>query len=570
MLIGICFGILTSCSQLSKKNMLLKTKIDNYIKQNESSGFSGAVLVAEKGEILLNKGYGLADKDNNILNTPNTVFDIGSNSKQFTGTAILKLLEMNKLKLDDPVSKYFNALPTDKENITIHQLLTHTSGLLSHFGGSDFNYIPRDEFFKKLFETELMFEPGSKYSYSNPGFSILGRIIEIASNQEYEKFLNDYLFSPAGMINTGFLIPNWKNEMLATGYQSGVRKMGTTISRYKENKGVSWVLKGNGGINSTQMDMYKWYEALKENKILTKSLFEKLTTKYHPGSGYGWGISQTNRNTKRINHLGGNPAFSNVFTWLLEEDVVVLFSSNSNSTEIEEIALRVEKVIFNESYVPAPIKKPIMYSLYQFIDSHKPIDSKGIKTILREEYGPKFNNANVLNRLAYGLLRDESKVEWALELFKLNTEYFPNDPNVWDSYGDGYKQIGDKKKAIASYNKALQIDSDFKSSINSLEALGVKVKKTKVEEFIIKKSILEIYVGKYQMMPGFILDVYLKDGLFRAKPSGRPEVKLIAKSIDTFTVTQIGLKIRFNKSEDNDITSLTAWMGGREILGKRL
>jgi len=133
-------------------------------------------------------------------------------------------------------------------------------------------------FFKTLFSTKLLHAPGTKHNYSNAGYSILARIIEIVSEKQYEEFLLENLFTPAGMTHTGYLLPQWGREKIANGYARNLVNMGTLIARFNKQKKVTWTLKGNGGIHSTTGDMFKWYKALKSNAILSKEQFKKLTT----------------------------------------------------------------------------------------------------------------------------------------------------------------------------------------------------------------------------------------------------------------------------------------------------
>ena len=199
----------------------LFSKIDSYLTAGTKNGFSGAIAVVKNGKTILNKGYGIANKETNTLNNPNTIFDIGSNTKQFTATAILKLAELGKLKLTDSLSTYFENLPVDKQPITIHQLLTHSAGFVDAIG-RDFTKISEEDFFAKLFSSTLIAKPGEKYSYSNVGYSTLGKIIELTSGQSYEVFINEHLFIPAGMQQTGYLLPKWNLKQISRSYNRGI------------------------------------------------------------------------------------------------------------------------------------------------------------------------------------------------------------------------------------------------------------------------------------------------------------------------------------------------------------
>ena len=189
----ICVLTLSHCCICVAENKINEqtiSKINTYLEQSIEHGFSGAVLVSEKDNILLNKGYGLADRKQRIPNTHDTVFDIGSNSKQFTGAAILVLVQQNKLKLSDSLIQFFDAVPQDKKNITVHHLLAHTAGLVESVG-RDFEHISEDDFFDQVFSSPLKHPVGSQYAYSNVGYSLLAKIIEKVSSTEYETILTN-------------------------------------------------------------------------------------------------------------------------------------------------------------------------------------------------------------------------------------------------------------------------------------------------------------------------------------------------------------------------------------------
>ena len=286
------FTLIINCQQNSQNKELIK-KIDRYMNRTTSTGFSGTVLIAKDGKIILSRGYGLANRNKNIPNNSKTIFPFGSITKQFTGAAILKLQMINKLSLYDPIKKFFTAVPSDKNSITIHHLLTHTAGFPGAIG-NDFDLISRDDFITLALTTELHNHPGTVYEYSNVGFSLLGAIIEIVSGESYEEFLYEYLFKPAGMKETGYLLPEWNLQNLAHGYIAG-RDWGTLIDIPWLEDGPGWHLRANGGILSTVEDMYKWHLALLGETILSeeaKILYTFPHVKEDNGAssfyGYGW------------------------------------------------------------------------------------------------------------------------------------------------------------------------------------------------------------------------------------------------------------------------------------------
>lgn len=451
-----------NAQQNNNQNKKLFTRIDNYFSEGVKNGFSGAISVVKDGKVIINKGYGIANKNTNSRNNPNTIFDIGSNTKQFTATAILKLAELKKLNLNDPLSKYFKNLPQNKQKITIEQLLSHTAGFLDALG-KDFTKISEKDFFNQLFDSKLLSIPGEKYNYSNAGYSLLGRIIELVSNQPYELFINEQLFKPAGMLQTGYLLPNWDSKQISRSYNRGIIDNPSSIIRYKEDKLVNWHLKGNGGINSTQNDMLLWYKALKSNKIINKKSFQKLTSPYIPNpektSGYrfGWGVKNYKDTILRLTHNGSNGAYAHSLIWFPKKDIQIVYVTNANSSKVEFAAYRVAKIILDENYIPKPIQNNIYLFIYDFIENNPKEKSSQLIAKLKQDYKSDFKHAGVLNIVGNLKLKSNKNLDWALELYKINVQLHPKNGNIWDSLGDGYKANNLNKKAIESYQKAISL-----------------------------------------------------------------------------------------------------------------
>ncbi len=470
----IQLGAFNLSAQQKIASPTLYSKINNYLTAGTKNGFSGAIAVLKNGKTIINKGYGMANKDTQTLNNPNTIFDIGSNTKQFTSTAILKLVELGKLKLTDSLSAFFNNLPIEKQHITIHQLLTHSAGFNRAFGG-DFTEITQNDFFDQLFTSKLLFKPGTSYAYSNTGYSILARIIELTSNQSYEGFLNEYLFTPAGMLQTGYLLPKWDTAQISHGYYNNIMDRGTMISRYQETGNITWHLKGNGGINSTQNDMLLWYKALKENKIITKESFRKLTTAHVSNQegtsdyGYGWAVKKSEKYSLRIYHNGGNGTFSHSIIWYPKDDIYVVYATNASSSKVEWLAYRIANIVLNESYDPKPIKENIYSYIMSYMDQHSIDKSSTLLTLLQENFADDFASSRVLNKTGNILLKLNKNFDWAAELFKLNVKKYPKDGNLWDSLGDGYMANNLKEEAIKSYRKAIKLG--YKDSQEKLTKL---------------------------------------------------------------------------------------------------
>jgi CubicO group peptidase (beta-lactamase class C family) len=342
----------------------LGKKLDHRMSELVEKGFSGQLLVARKGKIILAKGYGLADREKQSPVTTDTAGPIGSVTKQFTGAAILKLEMQGKLNINDPITKYFKDAPPDKEGITIHHLLTHTSGIPTPVGRCQAS-TTRDDFVRMALNSKLESKPGEKYSYSNHGYELLGAIIEIASGKSYEQYLNDNLFRPSGMNKTGNFLPAWKPNQITVGYRDG-KRWGTFFEKIYDldlpatkPNGYVWCSQASGGILSTVNDLYKWHLALEGNRVLSAEAKRKYFTPHVAEGegatsyyGYGWAIFTTPRKTKLIAHNGGvNDVFYANFRRYVEEQVVFIIITNSLFKEQgeREVSREVSQIIFNTS-----------------------------------------------------------------------------------------------------------------------------------------------------------------------------------------------------------------------------
>ncbi|MBK8465373.1 MAG: beta-lactamase family protein [Chloracidobacterium sp.] len=330
----------------------LGVKLDGLMQQLTQKGFSGVLFVAEDGQIVVEKGYGLANRENKTPYTAETVFTVGSITKQFTGAAILKLEMQGKLRASDKITKYFKDVPLDKADITLHQLLTHSAGFV-HAVGGDYEKLTRDEVIKKALASKLQYVPGAKHDYSNVDYSLLGAIIEIITKGSYERFLRDNLFKPAGMTKTGYVMPKWKRDRLAVGYQQDGNRWGTPLDHLWDKDGPYWNLRANGGILSTVGDLYKWHLALEGEKILSKEAKEKYFAPHiaeQPEAvsfyGYGWVNEKTPRGTTLIWHDGGNGFFYADFRRYIEEKVVYIVATNSRISPFRKEYARVLESIF--------------------------------------------------------------------------------------------------------------------------------------------------------------------------------------------------------------------------------
>jgi CubicO group peptidase (beta-lactamase class C family) len=340
----------------------LGTALDRYLSQLETFGFSGSALVAKDGKIVLNKGYGLADRAKNQPYTSNTIFDIASISKQFTAAAILKLEMEGKLKVEDPITKFFGPLEGRKPEITLHMLLTHTSGMPDVLG-DEYEPVSRDEMVKRAMGSALISAPGRKFHYSNAGYNLLAAVVEIVSKQSYETYLREHLFVPAGMLHTGFHVPD--RELAAHGYLPG-GEWGTAFDHPWLPDGPYWNLRGNGGILTTTGDLYRWHLALQGDTVLSKEEREKFVTPFvsqgrmaHASYAYGWAIEKDPKGGLLISHLGGNLVFESDFRRYMDANAVIITSSNSTEYSAISVSPHLEKRIFGLPDPEPPSAAPV-------------------------------------------------------------------------------------------------------------------------------------------------------------------------------------------------------------------
>ncbi|HKY28963.1 MAG TPA: serine hydrolase domain-containing protein [Pyrinomonadaceae bacterium] len=320
-----------AAAQVSSADQAAANDTRTYLQRLERLGFSGAVLVARGDKPIFAEGFGFADRERGTRWTPTTVSDIGSITKQFTGAAILKLEEEGRLSVTDPIGKYFPGVPDEKSSITLHHLMTHSSGLSDPDAYDDWTPVNTDTYLRAVLAQPLRFKAGDGYSYANANFSLLGIIIEKLSGKSYESFVRERLFLPANMSETGYLLPRWGDGRMAQGYRDG-KLWGTTLGRAMASDGPYWALRANGGIHSTAHDMLRWARALLEGRVLAPASMKKYWTGHvneggDSSYGYGWSIN-TLPGTKVITHNGGNGIFFADMAIVPDADLVVFLMTN--------------------------------------------------------------------------------------------------------------------------------------------------------------------------------------------------------------------------------------------------
>ena len=324
----------------------LDTLISAYAKLYK---FNGAALVAKGGNILLNKGYGYRNANDKVLNNEETIFQLGSITKQFTSAVILKLQEEKKLSVSDKLSKYFPDYPKG-DSITIQQLLTHTSGIYNYTNDEKFmtNEIAKPATREKMMalfqDKPLDFSPGTSWNYSNSGYSLLGYIIEAVTKKPYEQAVRKYIFTPLHMTHSGFDFTHLKSANKATGYFQLDGKGANPAPIVDSTVSFS-----AGAIYSTTGDLYLWHEALEHYKILSKEEQEAAYTPVKNNYGYGWGIDSI-EGKRRVGHGGGIHGFITNISRIPEYDVCIVLLSNASNQSLGDITKSIYAILYGKEY----------------------------------------------------------------------------------------------------------------------------------------------------------------------------------------------------------------------------
>jgi CubicO group peptidase (beta-lactamase class C family) len=427
--------------------------------------FNGTVLVAEKGKVIYEKGFGFANMQWEIPNKPDTKFLLASVSKQFTAMLILQLVNKNLIRLDSKITDYLNYYPKETgSKITIHQLLTHTSGIPDITNFPDFD----EKYAHKRFKTHellalfdslaLEFEPGTDYNYSNSGYSVLAAIIEAVTHTSYKQVLKEFITTPLGMNNTGWADSKMIFSRYAYGYQwAALDKY--IDAPYFDNS----ISLGAGGIYSTVTDMYKWDQALYTNTLVPDSLRIKMFTPYKNNYGYGFFISKwENPNTKDsltfIEHGGANVGFNTLIFRSTKDKNLIIMLSNTNEAKLNFIRNRIRSILYNRPY-DLPEKK--LKNIVAEVLRNRGMDSAKakyweLKRSKLEEYGNR-EFIYEFSQLGYSLVLS-NHIDEAIEIYKLNTEAFPSSSKAFDDLGEAYLVKGNKELAIMYYSKAYELD----------------------------------------------------------------------------------------------------------------
>lgn len=542
-------------------------RIDALLKKaNELRQFNGAALVADESGIIFKKGYGYANFEWQIPNAPDVRFRLGSITKQFTSMVIMQLVGEGKIRLDGKITDYLPDYRKDTgDRVTIKQLLSHTSGIPSYTSQPGFfAEVSRDpytvaEFVKKYASGDLEFEPGTKWTYNNSGYFLLGAIIEKVTGKKYADVLQERIFTPLGMKASGYDLATPIIPKRASGYQLAG---GSYVNAPYLDMTIPYAA---GSLYSTVEDLYLWDRALYTDQLLRADLKQQLWTPVMNEYGFGWGMHKNKLDdgkteVETVGHNGGINGFNTVLIRVpAKKELVVLLDNTSRGDTLDSLATSILSILHGVE--PKMPRKSVVEEL-QGGASGAAIAAKYRE--LRKTSADAFEFRETdLNNLGYSMLA-QGRVDDAIELFKLNVEMYPQAWNPYDSLAEAYAVKGQKELAIANYRKSVELNPENKNAVTAIERLEKPAGAAPETKYP-----LDAFVGRYELAPNFILSFFVEDGKLRTQATNQPKLDLKAESATEFSVVGVPARVQFDM-DGMKAKSVTLFQNGRQMTAKRI
>jgi CubicO group peptidase (beta-lactamase class C family) len=332
----------------------LAASADSYLREKEAAGWSGAVIIEHRGEVILRAGYGMADRERNVRFTTRTIAQIGSLTKLFTAAAIATLAREGRLAFNDSLGGHVPEVNGAVRTVTLHELLTHSSGLPQDCG-RDFERITSAELVSRCLNG-VSLETRGRYAYSNLGYSVLGIVAERASGQSLEAYMEARFFRPLGLKTIAYTYPGLPHPTgTAVCYMNG-RAQRPIADRIAELDGAFWILKGNGGLQASVDEMYLWYRALRDEKALPRDLVRTLLTPQVPHTtagvsyGYGWNVRLDSADrVVQASHTGSDGVCWAAIVWRPVDDGFIYVTGNADTRVSGEIASTLLRMMRDQS-----------------------------------------------------------------------------------------------------------------------------------------------------------------------------------------------------------------------------
>lgn len=522
--------------------------IDKFMNEKYPADQPGAaILVAQGDKVIFRNAYGLASMAPDKPLTPDMVFRIGSITKQFTSTAILKLVEQGKIDLKADITKYLPDLSTPGRTVTVEQLLNHTSGIKSYTSLNDLmakrdKQISPSEMIEVIKNQSSDFAPGDDYRYNNSGYFLLGAIIEQVTGMTYDAYLVKHIFAPAGM-KTSFTNDSNLPPNVATGYQ----KSGATEFVAAPYVHPSFPYSA-GSIFSTVDDLWKWNQAVFNYKLVKKATLEKAwaPTKLNSGKlisyGYAWQLGRLG-DSKVIGHGGAIDGFLTMEIYVPDKKIYVCILSNSMTVNPEEYSYQIAEIVagINKKESPAVLTLTEA-ALDEYVGVYQ-INSNEDRVITRK-------GSQLFSQRGAGT----------------QFEIFPSAKDIFY-----FKDSSSTLHFIRSGSGAIEaMELKAREFVPQRAARTDKPIPTGPQEVELSAEIFDQYAGEYELAPGFIIKVWREDNKFKAQATGQAPFEIYAESETKFFLKVVPAQVEFTKDETGKVTSMTLFQNGAAMPGKKI
>lgn len=528
----------------SAKAQNIEKEIDEIISSVYTKDEPGiAILVAKNGKAIYRKAFGKASLELDVPMKPENVFELASITKQFTAVSILMLEEQDKLKLDDEITKYIPDYPTKGKTITIHHLLNHTSGIKSYTSMRLDSLARNDKSPTELidyFKNEPMdFDPGEKFLYNNSGYILLGHIIEVITKDTYENFIENMIFKKLEMTNSRYGKMKELIKNRAIGYQPDE-------NGFRNADYLSLTLPyAAGSLMSTVDDMLKWQNALRTNKLIKKESLAKAINGSTLNNGekidYGYGLRKGElQGAKGYQHSGGIFGYSTNGVYLINEDIYVIGLTNCSCKDVGGLTKKIAALVIGK---PFPDKKDAITlskeKLNKWVGAYE-FDGGAVRYIMMKD--AKLVSQRGSNR--------------QFNIYPMSDTHFIFEEGTISYYfsvdDTGKKQV----KMVNSGNEDMGKETDKDPPVEK-------------KEIAVTEDILKLYIGSYELQPGFDLVMTVDNGKLYAQATGQPKNQLFAKSETRFFLKVVSAEVEFIKDESGKYSSCVLYQGGQEMKGKR-
>jgi CubicO group peptidase (beta-lactamase class C family) len=508
----------------------------------EPNGPGGVALVVKEGKTIYRKAFGMANLELNVKMMPDNIFRIGSISKQFTAVAILKLVEEGKIDLDADITLYIKDYPTHGHSITIKHLLNHTSGIKSYTNLEKWDAQERKKDFTPAelidyFKHEPMdFAPGEQFSYNNSGYILLGHIIELVSGETYADYVQNHFFTPLNLNNSSYGSTSRIIKNRAYGYDK-------TDDTYINAEFLSMTQPyAAGSLLSTVDDVYAWYNAIMNDKVISKPNREMaqqmgvLNTGDKIDYGFGWFIGNL-QGSALIQHGGGINGYLTASMWLPDEKVFVAVFSNCNCNAPGDSANKIAAIAIDKpfSWKKVNLSDELLKS-YQGVYEKTPDD---VRTFTFEDGQLYSLRSGGVRYKIIPFAKDQFFFEESIVTLTFNRDNAGkiNSVTLKSTGQDQVWQITDKPIPF-------------------------------VDEVNLDTKVFDTYVGKYQLAPTFHINIFSEDDKMYTQATGQAKVELVAIGVHQLMLKNTDIKLTINASSDGTVESLTLHQNGEHLAKK--